>query len=128
MHACHLNVSGSNNVCNFWNNETDPVILMLKTTCCWIMMTNLIQREVLSFPFPFWVNCGVSPFSTHMNIRILSEAFEATESPAFHRAIALLRTDRDHEQKLVLTRLFALSSVAVGRIWCFELSQNIHCI
>ena len=59
--------------------------------------------------FPFWANCGVSPLSTHMSIRVLSKAYEAIESMAFHRIIALLRTDRDHEQKLVLTRLFALS-------------------
>ena len=41
-----------------------------------------------------------------MNIRVLSKAYEATESLAFHRVITLSRTDRDHEQKLVLTRLF----------------------
>ena len=70
--------------------------------------------------FPFCANCGVSPFSTHMNIRVLSKAYEAIESLAFHRAIALLRTDRDHEQKLVLTRLFALPPVAVSRIWGFR--------
>ena len=43
-----------------------------------------------------------------MNRRVLSKAYEAIDSLAFHRVIALLRTDRDHEQKLVLTRLFAL--------------------
>ena len=64
------------------------------------------------FVFPFWANRGVSPFSTHMNIRVLSKAYAAIESLAFHRVIALLRTDRDHEQKLVFTRLFALSLVA----------------
>ena len=67
--------------------------------------------------FPFLVNRRVSPFSTHLNITVLSEAHEAIESLAFHREIALLRTDRDHEQKLVLSRLFALSPVAVSRIW-----------
>ena len=59
--------------------------------------------------FPFGVDWGVSTFSTHMNIRVLSKAHEATESLAFHRLIALLRTDRDHERKLVFTRWFALS-------------------
>ena len=39
-------------------------------------------------------------FSTHMNIRVLSKAYEAIELLAFHRVIALLLTDRDHEQKL----------------------------
>ena len=42
------------------------------------------------------------------------------ESPAFYRVIALLRTDRDHEQKLVLARLFALSPVAVSRMWVLD--------
>ena len=70
-----------------------------------------IQESV----FPFWANRRVSPFSIHMNIRVFSKADEAIESLAFHRAIALLRTDRDHEQNLVLTRLFALSPVAVSR-------------
>ena len=52
-----------------------------------------------------------------MNVRVLSKAYhEAIESLAFHRAIALLRTDRDHEQKLVLTRLFALHPVAVSTV------------
>ena len=55
---------------------------------------------------PFWATCGVFLFSTHMSIRVLSKACEAIESLAFRRAIALLRTDRDHEQKLVFTRLF----------------------
>ena len=45
--------------------------------------------------FPFWANCAVSPFSTHMNIRVLSKAYQAIESLAFRRVIALLRTDRD---------------------------------
>ena len=63
-----------------------------------------------------------------MNIRVSSKADEATESLAFHRVIALLRTNRHHEQKLVLTRLFALLRIAVSRIWCFGPSQSIHCI
>ena len=71
-------------------------------------------------------------------MRVLSKAYEATESLSCHRVIALLRTDRDHEQKLVVTRLFALSPVAVSRKWCFRtfsqyplnLSSNLfaqHC-
>ena len=93
-------------------------------------MTVLIQREALrqAIDFPFWVNCGVSTFSTRMTTRALSKADEVIESMAFYRVIALLRTDRDREQKLVLARLFALSPVAVSRIWCFGPSQSIHCI
>ena len=68
--------------------------------------TELSIVQVLDFPFQ--ANCGVSPLSTHMNLRVLSKAYEAIESLAFHRVIALLRTDRNHEQKLVFTRLFAL--------------------
>ena len=73
--------------------------------------------------FPFWAKCGVSLLSTRMNIRVLSKVYEAIESLAFHRVIALLRTDRNHEQKLVLTRLFALPPVSVSRIrgfWTFS--------
>ena len=51
-----------------------------------------------------------------MNIRVLSKAYEAIEPLAFHRVIPLLRTDRDHEQKLVLPRLFALVLVSVSTI------------
>ena len=47
-----------------------------------------------------------------MNIRAVSKAYEAIESLAFHRVIALIRTDPDHEQKLELTRLFSLLPVA----------------
>ena len=68
--------------------------------------TELSIEQVIVFPF--LVNRRVSPFPTHMNIRVLSRASEAIESLAFHRVIALLRTDRDREQKLVLPRLFAL--------------------
>ena len=77
-------------------------------------MTILIQREVLSCPLykkvtsHFWSIVEFRGFSTQMNIRVLSKAYEAIKLPAFHRGIALLRTDRDHEQKLVLPRLFAL--------------------
>ena len=61
-----------------------------------------------------------------MNIRVLSKACEAIESLAFHGVIALLRTDRDHEQKLVLTHLFALLPVAVSRLWCFGPFQSVY--
>ena len=77
--------------------------------------------------FPFWVNCGVSPFSTRMNIRVLSKADGAMESPAFYRVIALL-TDRDHEQKTCACSFICAvtgrgkSHVGFGR------SQSIHCI
>ena len=33
----------------------------------------VVFQEIVS---PFWANCGVSPFSTHMNIRVLSKAYE----------------------------------------------------
>ena len=59
---------------------------------------------------------------------VSSKAHEAIESLAFHRIIELLQTHRDHEQKLVLTRLFELTPVAVSRIWGFGPSQSIHCI
>ena len=79
--------------------------------------------------FPFWVNCGVSViFHSYEYPRFWAKYNEATESLAFHRVIALLRTDGDHGRKLVLTRLFALSPAAVSRIRCFEPSQSIHCI
>ena len=70
------------------------------------MMTILDTTRSIKLPIfqvivwsQFRVNCGVSPFSTHMNICVLSKAYEAKESLAFHRVIALLRTDRDHEKK-----------------------------
>ena len=79
--------------------------------------------------FPFWVNREVSPFSTHVNIRVLSKADEAIESLAFHRVIVQLRTDRDHEQKLVLTRLLALPLAAVSTFLRVSgPSQSIHFI
>ena len=78
--------------------------------------------------FPIWANCGVSSFSTHMNILVLSKADEARELLAFHRVTALLRTDRDHEQKLVLTRSSALLPIAASRLRCFGPCQSIHCV
>ena len=73
---------------------------MLKTNCCWHMMTELSTVQVIVFPF--LVNRGGSTFSTHINIRGMSKAGEAIELLAFHRVIALLRTDRDHELKSML--------------------------
>ena len=54
-----------------------------------------------------------------MNIRVLSKAYDAIETLASYPAIDLWRIDRIHEQKLVLTRLFALSPIAVSRLWDF---------
>ena len=54
-----------------------------------------------------------------MNFRVVSKVCEAMESLAFHRVIALLRTDPDHEQKLLLPRLLALLPVAVSCLWSF---------
>ena len=47
-------------------------------------------------------------FHSYEYRRALSKVDEAIELLAFYRVIALLRTDRDHDQKLVRTRLFAL--------------------
>ena len=55
------------------------------------------MKQVIDFPL--LANRGVSPISTRMNIRVLSKVDETIESLAFHRVLALLRTDRDHEQK-----------------------------
>ena len=52
MHACHFESSLDLIMFQiFWNNWTDPLISMLKTNCCWKMMTVLMQWEVLSCPF-----------------------------------------------------------------------------
>ena len=58
-----------------------------------------------------WSTVEFRRFSPQMGIRVLSKINEATEPLAFHRVIALLRTDRNREQKLVRPRLFALSPV-----------------
>ena len=67
-------------------------------------MLSIVQVIV----FPFWSIVEFHRFSTHMNIRVLSKAYQAIELLAFLCVIALLRTDRDPEQKRVLPRLFAL--------------------
>ena len=68
---------------------------------------------------PFWVNRGVSPISTHMNIRVLSKTDKAIEPLAFHRGITLLRTDRDHEQKTCASSIICTFLVVVSRSWVF---------
>ena len=136
-HAClSLRVvTGSNSVPNF--SEIIRLILWFR---CWRQnaagiwcqswynerSTDLSTVQIIVFPF--WVNRRVSPFFANMNIRVFSKTHEATESLAFHRAIALFGTDRDHEQKLVLIRLFALPPVAESRFWGFRPPQSIHCI
>ena len=48
MHACHFELPLDLLMFPiFWNDWTDPLISMLKTKCCWNMMTILIQREDL---------------------------------------------------------------------------------
>ena len=126
MHACHFELLPDlKMVPIFWNSLTDPLFSMLKTKMLLEYDDNLdttISTElsiIHVIGFPFWANCGVSQLSTHMNIRVLSKIYEAIEPLAFHRAI-----DRDHEQKLVLTRLFALLPVAVCRLWVFWTSSK----
>ena len=116
-HAClSLRVvTGSNNVPNL-----SRMIRLILSSRCWRQNAAGIwwqswynEKHWPVIDFPFGVNCGVSPF---------------IETLAFYRAIALLRTDQNHQQKLVLTRLFARSPVAVSRIWGFVPFQSIHCI
>ena len=115
-HAClSLRVdTGSDNVPKFlqqldWSVDLDiedKMLLDYDDSLRTMRSTKLSTVQV--FDFPYWANCGDSPFSTHMSIHVLSTADETIEPLAFHRVIALLRTDRDHAQKLVLTRLCAL--------------------
>ena len=68
--------------------------------------------------------------SAHMKIRVLSKGDEARESLAFHRVvIALLRTNRDHEQKLVLTRYLHCSSRGKSLMGFLDLLKVsiVHC-
>ena len=67
-------------------------------------------------------------FPLRMNIRVLSKAYQTKELLAFHRVIALFRTDRDRERILALPRLFALPPFEESRSWGFGPSQSIHCI
>ena len=135
MHACRFELLLDPIMLTiFWKNQADPFISMLKTKMLLEYDDSFDARRstelsiIQVIDFSFWVNCGVSPCSTHMYIRALSKVYEGIEPLSFYRVIALLRTDGDHELKLALTRLFALSPVAVSRIWCFGPSQSIHCI
>ena len=56
--------------------------------------TKLSIIQVIVFPF-FWSIVEFRRFSTHVNIRVLSKAFQAIQLLAFLRVIALWRTDRD---------------------------------
>ena len=73
--------------------------------------------------FPLLANCRVSPFSTHMNVCVLSKAYEAMESLAFHRVIALLRTDRE-QWTYDLPCLWRLHR-RIKRSWMFGLNLHI---
>ena len=55
------------------------------------------MKQVIDFQL--LTHGGVSPIFTQMDIRVLSKVYEAMEPLAFHRVIALLRTDRNHERK-----------------------------
>ena len=97
-------------------------------------MTVLIQREVeLSIvqviDFPFLVNRGVSLFSTHMNIRVLSKAYEAIESLAFHRVICTV-TSRSRSCTKTCAYSFICTVPGCGKslVGFSGPCQNIHCI
>ena len=51
-----------------------------------------------------------------MNIRVESNAYEAIEPLALHRVIALSRTDRNREQKLVRHHFFALFIITASTV------------
>ena len=142
VHACHF--ASSLDLIMFpifWNTWTDPMISMLKRNCCWNMMTVLVRREVPSCPSykqltsHFGSIVEFRRFSTHMNIRVLSKAYEAIELLAFHGVIALLRTDRDHEQKTCASSFnlhFSSRGKSLMGHWTFSkyplsLSLNLSC-
>ena len=121
---------------------------MLKTNCCWNRWQSWYEKkyEVARCTSKWLPIIGQSwsfaVFSTQMDIRVLSKVFGAMEPLAFHRVLALLRTDRNHEQKLVLPRLFALSQSRSVQsyefldllqkypfcIWAWNLSFSALCI
>ena len=127
MHACHFELLPDLiMVPIFWNNQTDPFISMLKTKCCWNIKTILMQREVLYTSNCLSILVPIVEFGRFPLIwtsAFWAKADTALESLAFHRVFALLRTDRDHEQKLVLTRLFALlpgRGKSLNGFWTFS--------
>ena len=113
----------------FCNNFTDPLISMLQTNCCWDRWQSWYDKKYegihktsngLPIIGQLW---SFTFFATQTDIRVSSKAHEAKEPLAFHRVIALLRTDRNHGQKLVHPRLFALShsrSVPSYDLWTFS--------
>ena len=108
-HACWSLqiVIGRNNVPNFlehfdWFVDLDVEDKLLPDYDDNLDTTrNTELSNVQIIVFPFLANCGVSPLSTHMNVRVLKKTYKAIEPLAFHQEIDLLRTDRDHEQKRV---------------------------
>ena len=86
-------------------------------------MTALVRQEVRSCPLyklltsHYWPIVEFHRFSTQMDIRVLSKVNEAMEPLAFHRVIALLRTDRNHEQELVLPRFLYFPNHGQYRHW-----------
>ena len=77
-----------------WYNEKDKIIHF--------------SRNCLSMFGQSWSSHF---FSSRMNIRVLSKAYQAVELLAFLRVTALSRTDRDREHTLVPPRLFAFFEV-----------------
>ena len=74
-HAClSLRVvTGSGISPNFLLDVEDKMLLEYDDSLDTTRSSGLSVVEINVFPF--WVNCGVSPFSTHMNIRVLSKSW-----------------------------------------------------
>ena len=89
--------------------STSPVIAMLKTTNCfleWQAIRNSLFRR-------WWFSrlssiVAFDCWPTHKSMCVLRKACLAIGVQAFHRVIARLRTDWDHERTLVPPRGFAL--------------------
>ena len=145
MHACHFKSWRDLIIVIILCNNLSDAFSMLKTNCCWNRWQSWYDKkyEIVHCTSNWLPIIGRSwsfaVFPLKMNIRVWSKAYQATEPLAFHRVLALLRIDRNHEQKLVLPRLFALfpvtaqyryrvpgSSPSVHFIWAW-ISLAQHC-
>ena len=94
-------------------------------------MTVLVRQEVRSCPLYRQLTSHYRPivefrrFSIQVNIRVFSIAYQAIEPLAFHRVIALLRTDRNLEQNSCVLAYLHFPSRGQYRLRVFGPSRSV---
>ena len=134
-HAClSLRVvTGSNDVPNFleqldWSVDLDvedKLLLEHDDNPGTTRGTELSIVQVINFPF--WANCGVSPFSTHMNIRVFEQSWWSNRIAGVSSSSCTVANGIEIMNKNLCLLVICTALVAVSRLWVLGLHKVSKC-